>query len=74
MKLPISVNGAFSRSAKLLASDGALSDQFGSSVSIYGANAIIGAFNDDDKTLDAGIYININLYLIDYNIIYIIIM
>jgi hypothetical protein len=55
LKLPISVNGAFSRSAKLIAADGGVNDQFGNSVSIYGANAIIGAVSDDDKATDAGI-------------------
>jgi hypothetical protein len=54
-KLPIEVNGSFSRSAKLLAKDGVMDDSFGVSVSIYGTTAMIGAQFDDDKATDAGI-------------------
>jgi len=39
----------WSEQAKLLASDGAAGDQFGRSVSISGAYAIVGAFADDDN-------------------------
>jgi hypothetical protein len=63
-KLPVGVNGAFSRSAKLLAKDGASSDGFGHGVSVYGATAMIGAFGDDDKTSDAGISNLLQLYLL----------
>ena len=34
--------------AKLTASDGAADDQFGSSVSVSGNRAVVGAFNDDN--------------------------
>ena len=39
---------------KLLASDGAANDQFGSSVSISGSYALIGAYSDDDSGSDSG--------------------
>ncbi len=47
----------WSRQSKILAKDGAASDWFGSSVSIYDNNAFIGAYGDDDKITDAGMYI-----------------
>jgi hypothetical protein len=47
----------WSRQSKILAKDGSASDNFGSSVSIYDNNALIGAYVDDDKTGDAGMYI-----------------
>jgi hypothetical protein len=56
-KIPVGVNGAFSRSSKLLAADKVASDYFGTSVSIYGTTAMIGAFADDDKAIDAGILV-----------------
>jgi hypothetical protein len=40
--------------AKLLAPDGAASDFFGTSVSISGDFALVGALQDDDKGLDSG--------------------
>jgi len=40
--------------AKLTASDGAASDQFGSSVSIAGDTVIVGAWQDDDNGADSG--------------------
>ena len=43
------VNGIWTQTAKLLASDGAEGDKFGFSVSISGNNAIIGAFSDYDN-------------------------
>ncbi len=46
----------YSRLSKLLAEDGAYNDDFGSSVSIYDNNALIGAYGDDDKADDAGMY------------------
>ncbi len=46
----------WSTQAKILAKDGAASDWFGSSVSIYDNNAFIGANMDDDKAGDAGMY------------------
>jgi hypothetical protein len=39
---------------KLIASDGAAEDYFGSSVAICGNIAVIGAFQDDDNGLDSG--------------------
>ncbi len=44
----------WSRQSKILAADGAASDIFGGSVSIYGTTAVIGAHGDDDKATDAG--------------------
>lgn len=44
----------WSRQSKLLASDGALYDSFGSDVSIYGTTAFIGSLLDDDKIADGG--------------------
>jgi hypothetical protein len=58
-KIPVRVNGAFSRSSKLLANDGAASDCFGHSNSIYGTTAIIGAYGDDDKATNAGMNKNV---------------
>jgi hypothetical protein len=55
-KIPVGVNGAFSRSSKLLAKDGAAYDIFGH-VSIYDTTAMIGAHGDDDKAGDAGILV-----------------
>ncbi len=49
-----SVGNIWSRQSKLLAADGAGSDYFGASVTIYGTTAMIGAYGDDDKTGDAG--------------------
>jgi hypothetical protein len=40
--------------AKLLASDGAVNDLFGVSVSISGTTAIVGAIGDDDNGVDSG--------------------
>ncbi|MEA3325612.1 MAG: dockerin type I domain-containing protein [Euryarchaeota archaeon] len=40
--------------AKILASDGAADDNFGSSVSISGDHAIVGAVWDDDNGVDLG--------------------
>lgn len=40
--------------AKLLASDGSVGDYFGSSVSLLGEVALIGADSDDDNGLDSG--------------------
>ncbi|MFT5286776.1 MAG: hypothetical protein ACI8TQ_002948 [Planctomycetota bacterium] len=42
------------QTAKLLASDGALGDQFGLSVSISGTTAIVGATGDDDNGSNSG--------------------
>ena len=47
-------NGTWSQTAKLTASDGAESDNFGRSVAISGDYAIIGAFQDDDNGSDSG--------------------
>jgi hypothetical protein len=48
------VNGAYSFSSKLFATDGAASDAFGVSVSIYDTVAMIGAHLDDDKGTQSG--------------------
>ena len=42
-------NGVWSEEQKLLASDGAASDQFGTSVGISGDTVVVGANFDDDK-------------------------
>jgi hypothetical protein len=47
----------WSHQSKILAQDGASSDNFGGSISIYNNNAFIGAYRDDDKGLDSGMYI-----------------
>ncbi len=46
--------GAWSEQAKLFASDGAVSDQFGWSVAVDGYTAVIGAFGDDDNGPTSG--------------------
>jgi hypothetical protein len=43
------VRADWEQSTKLLASDGAVDDLFGESVSICGATAVIGAYRDDDN-------------------------
>jgi|GEM_PF-2423013 len=45
---------SWAEEAKLLASDGAMSDYFGCSVSIDGDYAIIGAYKDDDNGVNSG--------------------
>jgi hypothetical protein len=45
----------WSRQSKILAPDGAASDEFGVSVSVYGTAAMTGAWKDDGKASDAGI-------------------
>ena len=45
---------AWSQQAKLTASDAAADDHFGSSVSLAGGNALIGAMHDDDSGVDSG--------------------
>jgi hypothetical protein len=48
-------NGStWTEQAKLLASDGAMSDQFGVAVAISGDSAIVGAHRDDDAVSDSG--------------------
>ncbi len=49
------VGSFWSRTGKFVAFDGAVSDEFGSSVCIYGSDLIIGASNDDDNATDTGI-------------------
>ena len=48
------IAGGFVEEAKLLASDGALDDAFGSSVFIHGDLAIVGAPGNDEAGADAG--------------------
>ena len=48
------INGTWTQTAKLLASDGAASDYFSESVSISGNTAIVGAYYDDDKGSNSG--------------------
>ncbi len=60
-----SVGNVWSRQSKILAADGTTSDLFGTSVCLYTSIAIIGAYMDDDKALDAGMYNSIiNVILI----------
>ena len=47
---------SWSRQGKILAADGAASDYFGRSMSLYTSSALIGAPFDDDKALNAGEY------------------
>jgi len=47
-------NGQLNEDAKLLASDGAVNDFFGTSVSISGDTAVIGASGDDDNGNSSG--------------------
>ena len=44
----------WTQQAKLLASDGAFFDTFGTSVAVSGDTAVVGAFRDDDKGTDSG--------------------
>lgn len=46
--------GIWSEEAKLLASDGAFSDEFGYSVALSGDTAVVGAHSNDDNGLNAG--------------------
>lgn len=47
-------DGTWSQQAKLLASDGAYRDYFGTSVALYGDTALIGTPEDDDKGSGSG--------------------
>lgn len=48
------VGGVWTQQAKLLASDGAVDDWFGASVSLSGDAALVGAYRDDDLGTDSG--------------------
>lgn len=48
------IAGVWTRTAKLLAADGAANDLFGSAVAISGDRVIIGAPNDDDGAANSG--------------------
>jgi hypothetical protein len=48
------IGNIWTQQAKLLASDGAAGDLFGSSVSLSGDTALIGADGDDDNGVDSG--------------------
>ena len=48
------VGTAWSQTAKLTAGDGAAFDGFGSSVSLSGDRALVGAYRDDDNGSDSG--------------------
>ena len=48
------VSGVWSQKAKLIASDGAASDEFGSSVAVSGDTVVVGAYLDDDNGDDSG--------------------
>ncbi len=50
------MSSSWSRQGKILAADGAASDEFGISVSLYTSSALIGAHGDDDKASNAGKY------------------
>ena len=54
-------NGSWSQQDKLLANDGAQSEEFGRSVSISGDHAVVGAYQDDDNGTSSGsAYIFVN--------------
>jgi hypothetical protein len=50
-----SVESMWSFQSKILATDGAPSDCYGMTVSIYGTIAMVGARVDDDTAVDAGV-------------------
>ena len=56
---PSSSDGTFTQQSKLHASDAAVDDRFGWSVSLYGDTALIGAFRDDDngKSNSGSVYV-----------------
>jgi hypothetical protein len=60
------IGSYWSRQSKILATDGAASDQFGYSVSIYNNAAFIGAFKDDDKALDAGVFLYMHMNVFQF--------
>jgi hypothetical protein len=61
------LTGSFwSYQSKIIAADGVNSDWFGSSVSIYNNDAFIGAYNDDDKGTNSGMYIYVICLVIKY--------
>jgi hypothetical protein len=47
-------DATWTQQAKLIASDGALNDEFGFAVSLDGNTALIGAIGDDDNGVDSG--------------------
>jgi hypothetical protein len=56
---------AWSMQSKILADNGSASDGFGKTVSLYDTNALIGAYEDDDKEVNAGsvyYYTQVNSY------------
>lgn len=50
----VRAGGAWTQQAKLLATDGAASDQFGISVAVAGDTALVGAWGDDDLGNSSG--------------------
>ncbi len=48
------VSGVWSQKAKLIASDGAANDEFGSSVGVNGDTVVVGAYQDDDNGNQSG--------------------
>ena len=54
--------GEWSQTAKITSSDGAASDHFGSSVSLSGDRALIGAYGDDDNGGESG-----SAYIFDFS-------
>ncbi len=54
------IGSYWSYQSKIVAKDGYTSDYFGSSVSIYSNNALIGAYAEDMRATDAGICIKCN--------------
>ncbi len=50
-------DGVWTEVSKLTASDGAASDIFGSSVSVSGDTAVVGAYQDDDSSGSAYVYV-----------------
>ncbi len=56
------IGSYWSRQSKILAKDGYTNDYFGSSVSIYSSNALIGAYAEDMRATDAGICIQKKIF------------
>jgi hypothetical protein len=65
-------NGAtWTQMQKLLANDGAASDYFGNTVSVYSNVIVVGAYLDDDKGADSGI-LSLFVLMLKYQYMYVI--
>ena len=51
---PVTIDPVFTQVKKLTASDGAVGDHFGDSVSLSGDTVVVGAYGDDDKGFHSG--------------------